>query len=242
LTTVELKRLIDFLEDVNVVCTFFVIPYENRCSSPVIEEFTSYLRIASGNGHELALHGYKHTKNEFGCFYPIPLPVPFPPFKKQKECLEKGLTILANLTSVRPLGFRAPFYLHNSVTFKALSCLGFHYDSSVTLFKPAHGSHLRIRWLRDCKPFIREGVVEIPVIGDYTYSLKGDNFFDFFKVAMRDFEMVKSRHGVFVLNNHPQYLSDIGYRFLRTLLKKLSEKANFLKLCDVAEMYLNNAR
>jgi peptidoglycan/xylan/chitin deacetylase (PgdA/CDA1 family) len=242
LTAAELKRLIDFLEEVDIVCTFFVIPYENWCSSSNIEEFTSYLRVASKNGHELALHGYRHVKNEFGCFYPVPLPIPFPPFKKQKEHLEKGLKILANLTSARPLGFRAPFYLHNNATFKALSSLGFHYDSSATLFKPTHSPHLRMRWLHDCKPYIREGVVEIPVIGDYIYSLKGDNFFDLFRVAMRDFEYVKSRHGVFVLNNHPQYLSDVSYRFLRTLFKKLSEKADFLKLCDVAEMYLNNAR
>lgn len=201
LTIRELKRLINFLNEVNVVCTFFVVPYESW-------------------------------------FYPIPLPVPIPQFKKQKERLEKGLTILTNLTSVRPFGFRAPFYLHNGATLKALSNLGFRYDSSATLFKPTHGLHLRMRWLRDCKPFMREGVLEVPVSGDYTYSLKGSNFLELLRIAMRDFEYVKSRHGVFVLNNHPQRLTDVSYRFLRTFFKKLSGKTDFLKLCDVAEMYL----
>lgn len=235
LTILELRHLINFLDELNVVCTFFVVPYED---SSATEEFTSCLKVALDNGHELALHGYRHTKNEFGCFYPIPLPIPFPTLKKQKERLEKGLTNLMNLTSVRSLGFRAPFYLHNNVTLKALSCLGFHYDSSATIFKPTHSVHLRIKWLRDCKPFVREGVVEIPVSGDYTYGLEGNDFYDFLRIAMRDFKWVKSRQGVFVLNNHPQRLSNVGYRFLRTLVKKLSKKTDFLRLCDVAEMYL----
>ena len=238
LTPSELKRLINFLDEVNVACTFFVVPYKNGSYSSAIEEFASCLRAALDNGHELALHGYRHTKNEFGCFYPIPLPIPFPTLKKQKERLEKGLTIVMNLTGVRPLGFRAPFYLHNNVTLKALSSLGFYYDSSATIFKPTHSMHLRIRWLRDCKPFVSEGVVEIPVSGDYTYSLKSSDFSDFLRAAMRDFEWVKSRQGVFVLNNHPQQLSDTGYRFLRTLFKKLSKRTDFLRLCDVAETHL----
>ena len=236
LTTSELKRLINFLDEVNVACTLFVVPYEE--SSSAAEEFTSCLRITLDRGHELALHGYRHTKNEFGCLYPIPLPIPFPTLKSQKERLEKGLIKVMNLTGVRPLGFRAPFYLHNNVTLKALSRLGFHYDSSATVFKPTHSMHFRVRWLRDCKPFVSEGVVEIPVSGDYTYSLKPGDFSDFLRIAMRDFEWVKSCQGVFVLNNHPQRLGGAGYRFLRVLVKKLSKRTDFLKLCDVAEMYL----
>jgi len=238
LTTLELKRLINFLDEVNVACTFFVVPYEDGSYPSIMEEFASCLRAALDDGHELALHGYRHTKNEFGCFYPIPLPIPFPTLKKQKERLEKGLTNVMNLIGVMPLGFRAPFYLHNNITLKALSSFGFYYDSSATIFKPTHSLHLRIRWLRDCKPFVRERVVEIPVSGDYTYSLKDSNFSDFLGIAIRDFEWVKSRQGVFVLNNHVQYLSDVGYRLLRTLVKKLSGRTDFLRLCDISEMYL----
>ena len=214
------------------------MPYKNGSYSSAIEEFASCLRAALDNGHELALHGYRHTKNEFGCLYPIPLPFPFPTLKKQKERLEKGVKELMNLTGVRPLGFRAPFYLHNNVTLKALSSLGFCYDSSATIFKPTHGMRLRLRWLRNFKPFVTEGVVEIPVSGDYTYSLKDSDFSDFLRRAMRDFEWIESRGGVFVLNNHPQRLSETGYRFLRTLVEKLSKRTDFLRLYDAAEMLL----
>lgn len=238
LTTLELKRLVDFIDEMNVKCTLFVVPkgYES-CSAN--EEFVSCLRTALDHGHELALHGYMHTKNEFGCYYPIPLPIPFPTFKKQRERLEKGMRKLIDLTGVRPLGFRAPFYLHNNATLRALSSLGFRYDSSATIFKPAHGMRLRMRWLSDCKPFVTEGVVEIPVSGDYTYSLKNSDFYDFLRRAIRDFEWIESRGGVFVLNNHPQRLSETGYRFLKTFVKKLSKRMDFLRLYDVAEMFLS---
>lgn len=243
LTAFELKRLIDFLNEMNVKCTLFVVPDEyESCSDN--EEFISCLKTALDHGHELALHGYMHTKNEFGCFYSsamdvsIPLPIPFPTFKKQKERLEKGLRKLMYLTGVRPLGFRAPFYLHNNVTLRALASLGFRYDSSSTIFKPAHGMRLRVRWLRNVKPFVAEGIVEIPVSGDYTYSLKNSDFYDFLRKAIRDFQWTVSRGGVFVLNNHPQRLSKTGYRFLGILVRKMSRKAKFFRLRDIAEMYL----
>jgi peptidoglycan/xylan/chitin deacetylase (PgdA/CDA1 family) len=237
LTTLELKRIIRFLNEVNVACTFFVVPYEDKGISFTTENFTLHLKEALDYGHELALHGYKHTKNEFGCFYPIPLPVSFPTFTEQKYRLEEGLTKLMNLLGSRPVGFRAPFYLYNSVTLRALSKLGFSYDSSATLFKPAHNLRFRIKWLRVCRPFSRCGVIEIPVSGDYTYSLNGNNFYEFLKMALRDFERVKSHNGVFVLNNHPKRFRNFGERFLRILVKSLSKKAEFLRLCDVAEIY-----
>ena len=237
LTLSELRQLVSFLNEMNVACTLFVVPnkYEGY---PAMEDFASCLRNASDDGHELALHGFMHTKNEFGYFYPIPLPILLPTFKKQKERLEKSIKNLIDLTGVRPLGFRAPFYLHNSITLRALSSLHFFYDSSATVFKPAHSMRLRVRWLRDCGPFVTQGIIEIPVTGDYTYGLSRYLFFDFFRKAIRDFEWIKSRHGVFVLNNHPQRLNNTGYRFLRILIKKLSRRTDFLRLCDVAEMYL----
>lgn len=235
LTTLELKRLIGFVNEINIKCTLFVVPsgYENRSTNG---EFVSCLKTALDYGHELALHGYMHTKNEFGCCYPVPLPLPFPTFRKQKERLEKGMRRLMDLTGVKPLGFRAPFYLHNNVTLRALSSLGFRYDSSATVFKPAHGMHLRIRWLRDCMPFVSQGIIELPVTGDYTYSLRDRDFLDFLGGAIRDFEWIKSCHGVFVLNNHPQRLSETGYHFLRALINKLSKSTKIVRLCDVAKM------
>ena len=108
----------------------------------------------------------------------------------------------------------------------------------VQLFLNSSQFAFKDKMVADCKPSVSEGVVEIPVSGDYTYSLKPSDFSDFLRIAIRDFESVKSRQGVFVLNNHPQRLGGAGYRFLRALVKKLSKRTDFLRLCDVAEMYL----
>ena len=235
MTSSELKRLIEFLNELEVKCTFFVVP-----GSLEGKEFISCLKTAVTCGHELALHGYLHIKNEFGGFYPIPLSLPIPAFEKQRELLEKGNEKMLALTGINPLGFRAPYYLYNDVTLRALSNSGFLYDSSSTLFKPAHGLRLRIRWLRRFKPFVTNGVVEIPVSGDYTYNLESNDFSFCFGRALKDFELVESHEGVFVLNNHPQRLDKRGYLFLRKLLKKLSKRTDFYRLCDVTEMFLHS--
>jgi len=242
LTILELKRLINFLDEVNVACTFFVVPYEEECRSSDVEEFASCLRVALDKGHELALHGYRHTKNEFGVFYPIPLPIPFPTFKRQKDRIRKGKEKLLNLIGVTPEGFRAPYYLHNSNTWKALASSNFKYDSSVTIFKPTHCSRFRVQWVRSFRPFLTNGIVEIPVAGDYTYNLGSCGFSDSLKMAMRDFELVKSSGGIFVINNHPNLFQESEFQFLRTLINKIRTRSTFLRLIDVAQSLLDKSR
>ena len=234
LSTLEFKQLIDFLNEMNVCCTFFVVPSWNG-DHALKQEFASCLRTASDFGHELSLHGYKHTKNEFGYFYPIPLPViPLPSLNKQKEHIEQATETLIRLTGVRPLGFRAPFYLYSNVTLKALSSLNFKYDSSKTVFKPTHGVNLRVRWSSDCKPHRTQGVIEIPVTGDYTLNLKSVNFSSSLKRSIRDFEWVKSHNGVFVMNIHPNLLSkSLLRKYLQSLFDKLQGKTDFVRLADI---------
>lgn len=234
LSVSKLKWLINLLQEIDISCTLLVVPIElNNCST--LGEFASCLRHASESGHELAQHGYVHTKNEFGYLYPVPTPIPLPTFKKQRERIEKGMKILLDATGTRPLGFRAPFYLHNGITLRALSSLNFKYDSSTTVFKPTHGVRFRVRWMRNIQPFMKEGLTEIPVTGDYTFNLKETNFSDTFRRVTRDFEWVKSLDGIFVLNIHSHRLSQRALScFLKTLNKKLRHKTDFVRLRDVA--------
>jgi len=240
LTTSKLKTLINFLNTLDITCTFFVVPYGyNGYAS---EEFVRYLKTALDFGHELALHGYMHTKNEFGVFYPVPLPIPYPTFGRQKEYIEKGSERLLNLFGVRPEGFRAPNYLHNSNTLKALSSLGFKYDSSATIFKPTHCSRFRIRWLRNYRPFITNGIAEIPVTGDYTYNMEHYVFLDSLKIAMRDFELMRSFDGIFVINNHPDRFHETEFQLLKTLIMKIRGRTTFLRLIDAAQNLLSDLK
>jgi peptidoglycan/xylan/chitin deacetylase (PgdA/CDA1 family) len=231
LSTSELKWLINVVNQLEIKCTFFVVVK----SFSIKEEFSTYLRSCLKNGHELALHGYRHVKNEFGYFYPVPMPfIPLPLFSRQKGYIEQAIMAFARLTGVRPLGFRAPFYLHNDLTIKVLSNLNFKYDSSKTLFKPTHGNRFRIRWSRYCKPHKVQNIIEIPVTGDYTYNLKSEYPHASLKRALRDFEWVKSRNGVFIVTIHPhQMRKNMLYSFLQMLVDKLQGKTDFVRLVDV---------
>jgi len=90
LTTLELKRLINFLDEVNVACTLFVVPYEEGNYSSAVEEFSSCLRIALDRGHELALHGYRHTKKNSDVFTQFRYPFLFRRLKARKSAWKKG--------------------------------------------------------------------------------------------------------------------------------------------------------
>lgn len=235
MTTLDLKRLIDFLDELNARCTLFVVP--NLLKD---KQFVSELKKAVVKGHELALHGVDHVKNEFGGLYPIPLPIPIRTLKNQKQRLKKGIKTMVALTGINPIGFRAPYLLYSSATIKALSSLGFRYDSSLSLFKPVHALYFRINWSRRIRPFVTNGIVEICVSGDYTFKLNSNNFHSFLNRALCDFKWIRSNKGVFVLNSHPQRLGKIGYSFLKTLISKISKDNNFYRLSDIAEMYLKH--
>lgn len=233
MTTSDLKRLIEFLDKLDVRCTLFVVPNLLRD-----KQFVSELKKAVVNGHELALHGVVHVKNEFGGLYPIPLPIPIRTFRNQKQRLEQGIKTMVTLTGVNPMGFRAPYLLYSSATLKALSSLGFRYDSSLSLFKPVYASNFRIRWSRRIRPFVTNGIVEICVSGDYTWKLNSNNFHSLLNRALSDFRWIRSCEGAFVLISHPQRLGKIGYSFLETLMSKTSKDSDFYKLCDIAKMFL----
>jgi peptidoglycan/xylan/chitin deacetylase (PgdA/CDA1 family) len=237
MTCSELERIIKFFDDLKVTCTFFVVPDDSLVHAS--EDFKSRLRHAVNSGHEIALHGYMHKKNEFGIFYPLPLPIPIPSLRKQKELIKKGMERMLASIYLKPEGFRAPYYLHNSNTSKALAELGMKYDSSATVFKTTHCSSFRIKWLNRYGPFMADGVVEIPVSGDYTFNLENYGFTPSLKVALRDFDLMNISNGVFVINNHPICFHNEGIRFLEVLIQKIGERTDFEKLGDVARTFEN---
>jgi peptidoglycan/xylan/chitin deacetylase (PgdA/CDA1 family) len=238
LSAFELERLLKLLEEINVRCTFFVIPFWG-VSYSVKHYFSLCLKKVSKSGHEIALHGYKHFKNEFGGLYPLPLSfIPYPSLEKQRENLEKATKLLERLTHVHPQGFRAPFYLYNKSTLKALSDLGFKYDSSKTIFKPTHHKLLRIRLSREYRPYKVHDVIEIPVTGDYTYNLSLSNFSDLLKSIIHDLKWMKSREGAFVINVHTNRSNSyLINRFLQIFVSEAKKITEFVRLIDIVDMY-----
>lgn len=224
----KLEKVLKFFNNIDVNCTLFVIP-ANAGLPSWKENYIETIRGALDSGHEIALHGYRHIKNEFGYIFPFP----FPGYSQQRRLLERGRDCLKGLIGREPVGFRAPSYRFNNSTFKALSHLRFLYDSSKTVFKPTNNIRFRMKTFNAPKVSSNQGLLEIPVTADYTYKLKGPELTEALEKALNDFEWTKHQNGVFVLNNHVQCLTETGFAFLDKLVRRLSGKTDFVRLADL---------
>jgi peptidoglycan/xylan/chitin deacetylase (PgdA/CDA1 family) len=233
----EFKRLIAFLDERRIRSTLFVTP---RRGAPAFDEsFGKVLRLAISSGHEIALHGYSHVKNEFGyTLFAQLFSFPFPRYQQQKTLIERGTKCLEALTKERPIGFRAPYYRLNNATLTVLKDLGYIYDSSRTVFMSSRLSYFRLRTFYPPKPIRKKGIIEIPITGDYTFGLGGQvcsksHRFALWK-AMQDFNWAREVGGVFVLNIHP-YLRrfDYVFTFLDALVQRIQKKTEFVPAKDL---------
>ena len=147
--------------------------------------------------------------------------------------IENGKKEIQHLTGVTPKSFRAPFYLHNSKTLKALFNLGFGFDSSKGVFKPAHITKFRFQAMSTPKSFKVNGILEVPVTGDYTYKLNKMGVDTALEIALKDYNMVKKNNGIFVMNNHPNISNlDALFSFLKIFVSKVSNETQFIRLKD----------
>ena len=195
------------------------------------DQYNDLLRKASAEGHEIAVHGCHHAKNEFGFTIPIPLPR----LDHQKALLREGLDSFLHFLGEKPTGFRAPGYKHSMVTFRALADLGFRYDSSRTVFKPASTSRFRIKTRTN--PILgRVGsIYEIPVTGDYAFNLCPSNFERCLKSAIEDFDWTQRIGGIFVVTHHINRSTLLGLKLLFSLIRELRSKTDFLTLNELTQ-------
>jgi predicted deacetylase len=225
--------LLKTLSSLHIPSTLFVIPNDFGKNYSKSDSFVSSLKQAKTSGHELAQHGYVHARGIVFSEYGSLLPIPYPSFNEQKKHIEIGKRSFEELTGFSPRGFRAPYYLHNALTIKVLSYLNFKYDSSKTVFKPTALAPVRIRIARHLKP-LKQNIMEIPVTGDYTLNCNMANLQMHLNKALADFELVKSKGGVFVLNNHPNHVDSVVLsQFLTVFVEKTKDKTNFFRLCDI---------
>lgn len=111
-------RNLAILAECSVRATFFVL-------GKVAEKFPQTIRDVQAAGHEIASHGYGHE-----------LVFDLTP-ERFRDDVQKSLDILAGITGLRPVGYRAPAF---SITERSLWApqilaeLGFKYSSSVFPF------------------------------------------------------------------------------------------------------------
>jgi len=114
-TVNSVRITLDLLKEYNRRATFFVLGEVAEAVPQVVEEIVDH-------GHEVALHGYSHTRlKERGQ-------------ARFEEDLEKGIRLLQGLANENIRGFRAPEFSLNKESAWALKALvnhGVTYDSSM---------------------------------------------------------------------------------------------------------------
>jgi polysaccharide deacetylase family protein (PEP-CTERM system associated) len=124
----QLTRIETILDQTRVRCTFFTL-------GRTAERYPEWIRRLQGAGHEIATHGYGHDK----------LPVLNP--ESFRQDIRRSIDVIADITGVRPEGYRAPYFSLGAAQTWAYDVLveeGFAYSSSVFPFPGRHygiGTH-----------------------------------------------------------------------------------------------------
>ncbi|WP_282085260.1 polysaccharide deacetylase family protein [Streptomyces tendae] len=137
-------RILDLLAHYGVSATFFM-PAVSALLHP--EEARAY----TGDGHELAVHGWIHERNTL-----------LGP-EDERELTARALDTLTTLTGQRPVGIRTPSWDFSGSTLDIMLELGFAYDSSlmaddepyeiVAAGHPTGLVEIPVDWIRDDAPY-----------------------------------------------------------------------------------------
>ena len=111
--TKGMKIVSSILKKHNVKATFFT-------TCDCIEHYPEIFRELEREGHEIALHGYRHTR-----FDDLTI-------KEREESIRKSLDVFNKYLKRKPKGFRAPQHSINKSTLEILEKYDIKYDSSKT--------------------------------------------------------------------------------------------------------------
>ncbi|VVB91069.1 Uncharacterised protein [uncultured archaeon] len=236
--TERLRELLYLLNKYRLKSTIFLIPFYKEKNIGDNKEYVNLIKNYLDEGNEIGLHGYQHSENEFGWHL---FNIPFPDFRTQLNKLNKSVKILEDTFHIKIHGFRSPEYKCNNYTIKALNKLKFEYDSSKTVFRPAHfpSYYMRFKTFIQPYPYIIggniENIVEIPVTGDYTYDLGPEDFNFCLKNLNNGIEFVTKKKGILVINNHMQR-TQIDYdEYLKSLSN--DKQLKFHTLNEICQRY-----
>jgi len=108
-----LLKILQLLDDFHIKATFF-------CTGNIAKYYPDQIKLIHYKGHEISCHGLNHER------------LNLLEYSKCKELVFKNKKLLDNLsTSLRTVGFRAPYLNPPKYLFKLLADLDFKYDSSV---------------------------------------------------------------------------------------------------------------
>jgi peptidoglycan/xylan/chitin deacetylase (PgdA/CDA1 family) len=125
-------------------------------------------------------------------------------------------------------GFRAPFYAYDETLFQVLPRLGYSFDSS-SLYSPLLGVPF--------KPFVRSGILEIPVLFPDDMTLFDRMLLtpeELFQVWWRSYEQT-GRYFIFTIHPYGSAKDQGTLNALEAFLEKMAKGGgNFLTLSEIA--------
>jgi len=193
----QLRRQLDFLEEVGIPGTFFVVPCSRGTTIDQERELLDLIASARRQGHEFYQHGTRHTP--FECGVPETWMLDFSPkvrqqYDEERLEIEKGHTLEAFVRMLaegrhiwlrafgeESVGFRPGWGAFHTNFYRALDVLGYRWVSS-RIVGTASWLWNQGRWdapmsFRESlpmKPGLVPGtdVLEIPMTGgDYAFSV-----------------------------------------------------------------------
>ncbi len=230
------RRTCAYLESRGLHGTWFVVPKANGVA--MTPEWKRALMAAQDAGHDLQLHGLTHADcYEFGP--PVEPAISIIPqfvadYNARRSEMEARYTVEkmrariddAMETFQRELGstptiFRAPCGAISEAMFEALSQVGIRFESSQYINMgcyrhllnepPAQDwtdawPHRPFRWIA--------GVIEIPILGEYTWRLASQRPDEFLSLAKADCDRITRESPVAALPSHTHGIaSDYDYAF-----------------------------
>ena len=226
--SVATPRILDMLDAHDIKSSFFVPGYVAETHVDLVKEIAS-------RGHEVGHHGYMHEP-----------PSTLSP-EEEKGVLERGISILKDITGVAPVGYRSPSWELSEHSLEFLASLGFTYDTSLMgddapYMVDAPGAskqlvELPIHWLLDDAP----NFVYAPVANRLGPMRNPDEVFGTWAA---EFEGLYRYGRTFNLTMHPQYIGRPGrLLMLERLIDHIRSFPNgeFMRCQDVAELWANRS-
>jgi len=219
-------------ESFGVRGTLFVVPKPH--GAPMSPEWIEALNAMRERGHDLQLHGLTHEDCfEFGPpNWPATDIVPdfIPEFERRRDELmprytlerlqariEEGIALMQENFGVQPTAFRAPCGAISRPMFEALARVGIRYQSAMFIsgtgydHLPHRPGAIAQRWVTDIPhtPFRwYSGVVELPVLNEYTWRGAWQREAEFLALAKEDVSRIAQESEVAVLLTHTHGVGD----------------------------------
>ena len=224
------RRCLDFFARHDVPVSFFVVPC-GRDGKELIDDpdWVARARACEARGHDFQLHGCTHAGFEFGAppWWMVQIcgegmireeAAGYPEQRKgwTPEALRgkftRAVAAFERAFDRPPEVFRAGCLAAQEPAFEIMAELGLRYDSN-RIVDPRGWEYIAQKFNTDLnwdpevppRPYrLTEGVIELPSISEYAWTLSEDTLHHFIALAHEDLGRVDACGGVFVLMCHLQ--------------------------------------